>query len=472
MSRAIDFDGTDMLRPPTGRIGFARPASRCARAGRRLLPLSWRQNLSWTLLGNLVYTGCRWGLLVAITQLGSPEMVGRFALALGICTPVFTLCNINLRSVQAVDTQRGFDFSHYLSLRLITVIMALAITATIAVLSGYDETTILLIVLLSLGKSSESLSDLFYGLFQRVERMDYSAISMVLTGVLSVLALGLVLHLTHRLDLAIVALAAASLAIFFAFDLPRGVSILASEAGDDVRSRDVVLPLMGSICGKVAARTTYRLAVLALPLGIGSFLCSLSANIPLYVIAVWIGGRQLGYFAALASSTIALNMIARSLSTTIAPTLAKCLDSGSERQFLRHVVRTVILASALGGAAVAVAWLLGKPLLSWVYGVDYAAHEKLFFGLVVVAALSAISTTLSLATTAARLFREQALVYGFNAIFVLAVCWLLVPHFGLWGAVIASGAAAVLRILIYGILIHAVVRRKAPLVLWKLRAVS
>ena len=46
-----------------------------------LLPaLPLRKNLAWTLTGKLVYGGCLWGVLVAIAKLGTPDMLGQFAL--------------------------------------------------------------------------------------------------------------------------------------------------------------------------------------------------------------------------------------------------------------------------------------------------------------------------------------------------------------------------------------------------------
>ena len=44
------------------------------------LPL--RKNFAWTLTGNVVYAGCQWGMLMAIAKLGTPAMLGQFALGL------------------------------------------------------------------------------------------------------------------------------------------------------------------------------------------------------------------------------------------------------------------------------------------------------------------------------------------------------------------------------------------------------
>src|SRR5262245_39938900 len=77
-----------------------------------------RNNFLWTLIANVVYVGCQWGMFVVLAKLGDAVMVGKFSLGLAICAPVFLFCNLNLRGVQATDTNGEYTFSNYLSLRL------------------------------------------------------------------------------------------------------------------------------------------------------------------------------------------------------------------------------------------------------------------------------------------------------------------------------------------------------------------
>jgi hypothetical protein len=38
---------------------------------------SLRLNFSWTIVGNVVYAGTQWGILVLLARLGTPEAVGQ-----------------------------------------------------------------------------------------------------------------------------------------------------------------------------------------------------------------------------------------------------------------------------------------------------------------------------------------------------------------------------------------------------------
>ena len=75
--------------------------------------LSLRKNFTWTLAGNVVYAGCQWGMLVVLAKLGTPEMLGQFALALAITAPVMMFAYLGLRNVLATDARSEYLFGHY-----------------------------------------------------------------------------------------------------------------------------------------------------------------------------------------------------------------------------------------------------------------------------------------------------------------------------------------------------------------------
>src|SRR4051812_23472007 len=82
-------------------------------------PVSLRRNFLETLSGNLVYAGCQSGVLVALAKLGTPQVVGVYALPLAITSPVMLLSNLQLREVQAPAARREYSPGEYLALRLL-----------------------------------------------------------------------------------------------------------------------------------------------------------------------------------------------------------------------------------------------------------------------------------------------------------------------------------------------------------------
>src|SRR5579863_6822672 len=173
----------------------------------RATGLSWRSNFAWALAGNVVYAACQWGMVIALAKLGNSFMVGQFSLGLAIATPVHMFTNLQLRSVQATDARRQYSFGEYLGLRVMTTWLALTAIAVIIRAGGYQHQTAMVIAAVAVMKAVESLSDVFYGLFQLHDHLEQTGRSMMIRGAFSVIGLGAGLYLTHNVIWGIGALA-------------------------------------------------------------------------------------------------------------------------------------------------------------------------------------------------------------------------------------------------------------------------
>src|SRR5258708_3150671 len=88
---------------------------------------SLSRGFAWTLAGNLVYSASQGGVVVLLAKLGNATMVGQFALAVAITSPIMLFAGCALRTVQATDTGGDFSFADYLGFRLLSVAAALAV---------------------------------------------------------------------------------------------------------------------------------------------------------------------------------------------------------------------------------------------------------------------------------------------------------------------------------------------------------
>jgi O-antigen/teichoic acid export membrane protein len=396
--------------------------------------LSLRQNFAWTVLGNVVYAACQWGMLVALAKLGSPSLVGQFALGLALCAPVMMLANLQLRSVQATDARNEYRFGDYLALRLATTALAFAAICLIAWLAGYRWQTALVVILVGVAKSVESFSDVIYGLMQKYERLDRIAIAMMLRGVGSVIVFALALWFTRRVAWAAVALAGWWSAVLLTYERKTGGELLKAFGAADER-----------FAPSWERGRMRRLAWLSLPLGVVTVLISLNTNIPRYFVEHYLGEAALGYFAALAYVMVAGYTVMNALGQSATPRLARYYQS-NRAAFKRLLAKMMLVAAAVGAAGILVAVLWGRPLLALLYRPDYAEYHGLFILLMVSAGLSYVGSMLGYAITATRIYETFILPYAFVTIGTLAVCWLLIAKWGMSGAGLASCATGIMFI--------------------------
>lgn len=412
-----------------------------------IIPLSLRKNFLWNFAGNVIFGACQWGMLMVIAKLGTPEMVGKYALGVAICLPVVMFTNLQLRVIQATDAKNQFNFGDYLGLRLINITLSLLVIAGIVGVSGYQRETALVILVIGLAKGFDSISDIFYGLAQKYERMDRIAISLMLRSPLSLLGMGLGVYLTSQVIWGAVGFAVAWGLVMIFYDLQSGRFILKSLAQSSVGSNQPTERENESIRPHWCFKTLMRLARLALPLGVVMMLMSLNNNVPRYFIKHSFGERELGIFSALASITGMGIIVIYALGHSASPRLAKYYAVGNKAAFLSLLVKLVMLGAITGTAGIVLVLLGGKPLVTLLFRPEYAEHLDVLLWLMISGGVSYVAHYITAGITAAQYLRIQTPIYALATISSVIACFWLIPAFGLMGAPLALLLAAFVQLL-------------------------
>ncbi len=403
--------------------------------------LTLRANFSWTFVGNAVNAAAWFLMTVVLARLGSPADVGLFALGLATTAPIFMFATLRLRDVQATDTKQEYQFGDYFAMRLVTTTLAFLAVIGVVLISGHEWAVSLVILATAASKAIEAISDAFYGLFMQQERLDRIAKSMMIKGPLSLIGLGLGFYLTGSVFWGVVGLAAARMLIMLGYDI-RNASL---TLGQSVTSIHRLIP-SDFPRPRWNATTLIRLAWLTLPLGVVTMLISFNANIPRYFIEAHLGVHQLGIFAAITALQKAAPTVVQALGRSASPRLAKYYAAHNARAFRRLTLQLAGIGALLGGAGVLVALVAGRPILTLLYGAEYAL-PGLFALVMVDAGLDYMSTMMLFVITSARYLRVQLPLYLLTTGTVALACFWLIPSLGLAGAALASISGELVRLL-------------------------
>lgn len=397
--------------------------------------LSLRRNFSWTLVGNVVYAGAQWGTLIVLAKLGSPEVVGQFALGLAVTAPVFMFTNLHLRVALATDARDEYEFSDYVGLRVIATAVAMAMVATVVLLSGYRPETALVVIIIALSRAFEALSDIIHGRLQQHERMDRIAWSMMIKGPMSLLVVALAVWLTGELLWGVMGLAAVMALRLLTYDAASAVML--NGAQTEAPGRGGLARKWAALRPSVAPATTGRLARLSLPLGFAALLLSVDPNIPKYFMQHYHGEAALGIFAAIAYVKVAGAVVVGALAHSATPRLARYHAQGDRVAYRRLLLTTVGIGCLVGVAGISMASLAGRPLLALFYGQEYADNSNVLTLVMVAAAITYVNIFLRHSMTSARCFRPQVPLFAGVACVTAVGCAWLVPTRGIEGAALA-----------------------------------
>lgn len=410
-----------------------------------------RVNISWTLIGNLFYGLCQWGMLMLIAKLGSPEIVGVFSLGLAISAPIILFSELQLRAILSTDAKGEYKFSEYLGLRIVTSIIAMVAITAIAVTAGYLPMVPLIVITVGLSKALESISDIFLGLFQKYERIDRLAFSLILKGVLSFLAIGLGLYISEGLIWALVTLCLARLLVLFGYDVPNAHALLKDLVRPSSNSSKSKQIRVLSLSPSFHFDTMKKITRIALPLGIVTMLISLNGNIPRYFVEHYLGARELGIFSAMVYIVIFGGRVIVATGYAIYPKLARFYMDGKQKELTIFMAMLLFVALILGILGVLTAKFAGRELLTILYTTEYSEYADVFLWLMVAAGFKYMTGFLNYLLTASRFLKIQVPLTFISIITLFFSCFLLIPRCELTGAAYAVTLSSAVLFLGYAV---------------------
>jgi len=422
---------------------------------------SLRKNVGYALVGNGALNACRFLVIAILAKLTTPEIVGAFDFANSVLSaPIVLFFALELRAAYVADTRNQFTFGTYRALRnsgMSAATICLALGIFLRARTADDMTLVLLMAGVCGLRLILHWAEIYWGVFQRRERLDRLARSNVMRGAA---LLG----------------AFAVLVPAFAIAVRRGVlpperlttgPALAALAGFAAWwSIGHFVDRRNALSGNGLDLSwnwpqVGRLAAQAFPLGLVVLIIALCDAIPRAMIAAQdAGAAKLGYFGALHVITIIAGFLIIQVGTAAGNRLATYYRDDL-RAFVRLALRMTGVAFVIGAAMVAACLLFGEWFLRTLYNEDYAAHYPEFTILVYAQAIVLLAGVFGFVTTQMRQFWIQVPTQlAVLACTVVAAAW-LIPQDPIRGAALTALVRGIAQTVLYFACVLFGVRRRS-----------
>jgi len=392
-----------------------------------------RTDFTWVLSGNLLYSACQWGIVVALAKLGNPGQVGEYALGMAVSAPIVLFANLQLRALLASELRDRFTFGQYLTFRLVSLGAALLLVAGAVACMRTDWRLGAIVVLVGFAQALEFVSETYYGFMQKHERMDRIAGSLLLKGPLSLAALCGAMYVTRSIIWAVIGLAFGRLLVLLIWDARLDFA-KTERSGFKVRL-------------EWNSGEMLTLLRMALPLGVISMLISLNLSIPRYFVELHSGSAELGIFSAIASLLTAGNLVVSAFGQSIFLPVARACAALDRTKYRGYGVMAAALGGSLGGVAILAAVLFGRGMLTHLFRAEYGERPDILVRLMIAGMIMFIASGLGYVITAARSLRPQIPMLLAAAIAAAATSAWSIPRHGLSGAADAALAAALVQLI-------------------------
>jgi O-antigen/teichoic acid export membrane protein len=392
--------------------------------------LSVKKNMLYNSVGSLFYLVCQWLITVLVVKLSSYADAGNLSLAASITNVFFTISTFGIRVFQVSDVNNKYSASFYVTTRIITGLISLALCVGFVLLNAsYSAEQMLCIIIYMTFRLSESLVDVLQGIQQKAERMDYIAVSFVLRGVLSLGAFCLVLYYTKNLLFAITAMAILTMAVVLAFDMLICKKLTAFHLYIDPKSLRAILWE-------------------CLPLMLTSLLMNSIVAIPRYFLEQIHGDQMLGIYSSVATPAVIMQTACTLIYNPLITVFSLSYRGRDKKGYLRLLGRTLL---AIGAAAAVIfigAALFGDWGLRLLFGDSIRPYVYLLLPVLVTTVMIAAVYFLNMLLTISRRLKAILMANAVSALLALCTAHPLISAFGMDGVNITLYLAMGANILI------------------------
>lgn len=293
----------------------------------------------------------------------------------------------------------------------------------------YDSYKFAILFFLCLWKAIEAFVDVLYAILQKQDKLYLVGQSLVIKSLLAIIIFIGVDILFKNLVIACMTLPIVSLIIFFVFDLPR---ILPNIKKEEKINKDNVYAIYKN-----------EFFIFA-----GTFLTMYLLNAPKYAIEQYLNNEIQGIYGMILMPASILPLFAQFI---LAPTITELTRDYKESKLMKmnqieH--RSIRLIIGFGIFAIVVAYLIGIPVLNFIYNVDLSQYQIDLILILIAYIIYAIGFVKTTILTIYRNIKEQFGIYLLVSIVALIVSTIFIKQWQERGVV----SAYLLIMIFYGAL--------------------
>lgn len=324
-----------------------------------------KKNLAWNTVGMVMYNFAIWALSAIILRKLGPEAGGIYAVASSIGNTLYAAGLWGMRSFIVSDVEGKYTSGEYFSARVLSVMLSVAVLIPVVMIGGYSGEQNAVLCAYTVFKGAEALIEVIDCFCQKNFHMEINAGSMILRSLLYVTAFAGVLFSGGSLAMAFAGLSVLSLLIFLFFNLRKFRKL---------EKADIAVRFSGSTAGILKA---------CFPIMVFELLASLIVAVPrLFYERIGDLG-DLGIYTSIYTFVIFLQLVINVLIYTLAPYMAKAYHGADMKLFRKYLLLLCGGAAGLGLAAEVMTYLLGRPVISIVYGAAAAPYYTyLYLGII------------------------------------------------------------------------------------------
>lgn len=398
------------------------------------------KNFIWNLLGTGINAFNSLFFLILITRINGVEDAGIFTLGFSTACLFFYIGIYSGRIFQVTEKDDISSLEFIVS-KSITCLCMLIVSILFVLFNHYSVLKSGIILLLCIYKMLEAFSDVFYGILQKKELLYKTGISLTIKNVVNLISLFIIDRITNNVILSILSMIVFNLLVLIFYDIKESLKYI--DFKEKIRKENII---------KILKNGFYPF--------LASFLSLYIINTPKYAIDnFWTDDVQTIFGIIVMPATV-ISLFAQFIVYPFLNNINKFIKNNELLNLKKLVFKILLIVGIFGILSIIIAYFLGIPVLSFIYGVELEKYKNCLMIILIGAIFTAFVYILSSILISIRTLKQQVVIYSVIAVISYFISNLFVKKSAVMGASISYFTSVFLLCILFYVLYQITLKRE------------
>lgn len=326
----------------------------------------------WFTMGTACFALATLVMTIVISRLLGETQAGMFSVGLSIAQWLVTIAYFEIRTFQVTDVRNEYSFKYYLTLRIVMCIITFLASIVYVVFNNYDIQKVIIILLVCLYKISDSIADTFEGEFQKEDRIDISGKSEFYRVFFSILVLIIAVAVSKNLILSLIIMNVVAYGMIVLLDISIAVKRVSVRITGDMKR-------------------LWELVKMCIPLAVSTFLSTYIINSSKLSVDRVLGDEAQLYYTAVFMPNMVINLFSGIIFKPMQTAMAVNYYEKKYKNFWHIISKMILIITGFTFVCEVGAYILGIPVLSWLYGVNLKKYKLTLLLLLLCGGINAVN---------------------------------------------------------------------------------
>lgn len=390
---------------------------------------NFNKNFIWNIIGTTFNSFNSLFFMVIVTRLNGTNDAGIFTLAFSTACILYIIGVYAGRIFQVTDKEEIND-KEYISNRIITTILMVIISIGFVLIKGYDIYKASVFIIICVYKALEAFSDVLYGILQKNNVLYKVGKSFFIKALTSLLAFFIVDIITKNIIISSLMIVVMNILIIVIYDIPNILKVI--DIKQSIRKEKVF---------RIFKTGFFIFAI--------SFLGLYIMNAPKYAIDDYLNEHIQAIYGIIIMPATVIGLFAQFIIHPYLNTIVDLYENKKIKEIKKIERRIILVIIALGVICILGAYLLGIPVLEFIYGIELSEYRINLMVIILGSTLSVVGTIYSSILTTIRKTFIQFIIYCITTVVAIISSYLFTYYFQINGATVAYFIIMLLQFLLY-----------------------